>query len=205
MDNPIKETSQARPIAPSRRLAVISAVLGLIPFLSFGIGFLFAIPAIIAGHKAYTKARRFPSEFGGRSFALTGIILGYLGMIFSIVLFVDAVIHAKRYATSINCLNQMKNVAMAARLWAADHQERMPTNFVSFKQELSTPRVLRCPGDSRREVLIDWSSFTEDKASYEFASTNVLTDGASDIYLRCRVHGHEARADGNAEPKALRY
>jgi Domain of unknown function (DUF4190) len=61
-------------------LAVTSLVLGIVSILTCGLGFLFAIPAIITGHIAQCRARRSPERFGGGRLAIAGIGMGYLSV-----------------------------------------------------------------------------------------------------------------------------
>ena len=63
-------------------LAIFSLVLGILSILAFG--FLAAIPGIITGHMARSKAKNSPSTHSGSGIALAGIILSYIGLILSI-------------------------------------------------------------------------------------------------------------------------
>jgi len=71
-------------MADSRKkgLAIFSLVLGILSLIV--LGFLAAIPGIITGHMARSKARNNPAVFGGEGIALAGLILSYLGLIASI-------------------------------------------------------------------------------------------------------------------------
>ncbi len=64
-------------------LAIFSLVLGVLSI--FALGFLAAIPGIITGHMAHSKARNSPSTHAGSGIAFTGLILSYLGLMLSIV------------------------------------------------------------------------------------------------------------------------
>ena len=39
-----------------------------------------AIPAVICGHKALAKLKKFPQRYGGKGMAMAGVILGWLGV-----------------------------------------------------------------------------------------------------------------------------
>ena len=52
---------------------------------------------------------------------------------------------AKQRAQSIACINNMKQIGLAARLWANDHNNVFPPDFVTMKNELNTPKILFCP------------------------------------------------------------
>jgi len=76
------------------------------------------------------------------------------------------------YSKRINCVNNLKQLGLAYRIWAGDNNGRYPmeisvTNggtlelvntsdawktFQVMSNELSTPKILFCPEDSRRKV-----------------------------------------------------
>ncbi len=57
-------------------MAILSMVLGLAEFPTFG---LTAIPAVVAGHRARQEMRRTGEQ--GDGMATLGLVLGYLGII----------------------------------------------------------------------------------------------------------------------------
>jgi len=77
----------------------------------------------------------------------------------------------KAKATRINCVNNLKEIGLSFRTWALDNQDNYPmrvsiTNhgamelastgllfsvFQVMSNELSTPKVLRCPTDTKRK------------------------------------------------------
>src|SRR3984957_4604514 len=88
---------------------------------------------------------------------------------------------AKRKAQRISCVNNLKQVGLAFRVWAGDNSDRYPmavstnsggaqqlvfssatttgpteycvTNiFMVMSNELSTPKILYCPSDSARNA-----------------------------------------------------
>ncbi len=77
--------SHAAPSGPLDTLSIVSFVLGLLTPLCCGC--LAGIPAIICGHIALARLSRNPG-FQGRGFAIAGLILGYLGTLFTILYFV---------------------------------------------------------------------------------------------------------------------
>ncbi len=65
-------------------LAIVSLILGILSLFLFG--FLTAIPGIITGHMARSRAKKDPVTYGGSGIALAGLILSYLAIIASIAL-----------------------------------------------------------------------------------------------------------------------
>jgi hypothetical protein len=66
-------------VAPSRGLSIASMILGILGVLGAGPGLLLSIAAVITGHMAQ---RRQPYA---RGFWLTGLITGYAGILFGLI------------------------------------------------------------------------------------------------------------------------
>jgi len=151
-----------RAVRPSG-LAIASLVCGL-----FSIFLLPAIAAIICGHKARSVAKKSLGTIGGSGMALAGIIMGYagaaavlLGVITALLLPVFAL--AKEKARDAQALNHGKQIGIACRMYAVDHDGAFPPNL-----QVLSPKYLPDPqtafgfeyfsgqheGDSRKNVLI---------------------------------------------------
>jgi hypothetical protein len=65
------------PEKPPSGLAITSLVLGILTYCLF----IPAIPAIITGHMALGRIRREPDKIGGKGLAITGLVLGYFGLL----------------------------------------------------------------------------------------------------------------------------
>src|SRR5436190_8284701 len=102
---------------------------------------------------------------------------------------------AKLRAESTGCGNYMVSIALAARMWANDHDDRLPPNLLTMSNELNSPKVLHCPGDGTRQRFTNWAEFTDEKSSYEIASAGVPEGDTNTVFLRCNKHGHIAYSD----------
>jgi type II secretory pathway pseudopilin PulG len=80
-----------------------------------------------------------------------------------------ALAKAKQKAQRINCVNNLKQVGLAFRIWGGDNGDKYPPNvstnkggskeyvpggntfrhFLCMSNELSTPKILACPADDR--------------------------------------------------------
>ena len=156
-------------------LAIASFVLGLGSFV-FCLSVLGGIPAIILGHIAHARARRSPAEYGGAGFAVAGLVLGYLSVVLTalaVALVLPAVGQAKTAVETVACANNMKQIGLAFRVWATDHNDQFPFNvsttnggtlelcsrgpdgldrnsmvhFLVMSNELNTPKILFCPAE----------------------------------------------------------
>jgi hypothetical protein len=105
---------------------------------------------------------------------------------------------AQDKARSIQCVSNMKQIGLAARMWANDHKEVMPPDFLTMQNELNTPKILICPSDTTRTKVISWNEFSPANASYEFLVPNVSErEPPQTIMTRCPIHGHVGLLDGS--------
>jgi hypothetical protein len=117
-----------------------------------------------------------------------------------------ALAKAKGKAQSITCVNNLKQMGLAARIYAADHNGAFPPSFMAMKNELNTPKVLICPSDSNHasSATLNWENFQPSQSSYEFL-TRGLTESTAGVekkvLFRCKIHGHECLGDGRVEQK----
>ena len=156
-------------------LAIASFVLGIVSVVLLCLGPLLGIPAIICGHIAHGRARRAPARYGGAGFAVAGFVLGYISLALSLLvlpaMLLPALSRAKSRAQSAMCANNLKQVGIAFKTWALDHNDEFPFNvstnsggtlelcargadgydrnaalhFMVLSNELSTPLILVCP------------------------------------------------------------
>jgi len=117
-----------------------------------------------------------------------------------------ALAQAKGKAQSIHCVNNLKQIGLAARIYATDHNDTFPSNFLTMKNELSTPKILICPSDSNHavSVTLTWDNFEPSQSSYEFLTSGLTesTPGVEKkVLFRCKIHGHECMGDGSVRMK----
>lgn len=107
---------------------------------------------------------------------------------------------AQERAERINCINQLKQCGLAARIWAADNGDAYPPDVLSMTNELNTPKILHCPSDTSHEAASNWSQYTPANCSYVWyldppssalEPTRVLT--------RCPIHGTVGLCDGSVQ------
>jgi hypothetical protein len=138
--------------------------------------------------------------------AIAGFVTGYCTLALAVLilpaLLLPALSKAKGKAQEIKCVNNLKSVGLAARLWATDHDERLPSNFVEFKAELATPKILWCPNDKTHTPAMDWNGYSPANVSYVIVSPGTTNQDSSTVFARCPIHGHEVMVDGSVNRKA---
>jgi type II secretory pathway pseudopilin PulG len=96
-------------------------------------------------------------------------------------------LNLRREAQQINCINNLKQIGIACRIWEGDHSDKYPMqtsvtnggtmelangrnawiNFLVMSNELSTPKVLICPADIDKIAATDFTiDFNNSKISY---------------------------------------
>lgn len=93
----------------------------------------------------------------GRSRGFQGVMAVFFFACLLLVLagmLLPALAKAKVKAQHIASLNNMKQIGIAAQIYAADHQGRWPESFEDFMTELGTDKVLYHPGTGERYTYV---------------------------------------------------
>jgi type IV pilus assembly protein PilA len=152
----------------SKKLAIISLILGILSFpmvnmliggllavvlaLVFGtagavIGFLIALSflpsGLVSGIVALVRANKRPNEFGGKGFAITGIVLSGFAIVFIPLIAAIAVpnlLAARRAANEGSAISSLRNIALAQVKFSAVSQRC--GNFSELKNANQIDSVL---------------------------------------------------------------
>jgi prepilin-type N-terminal cleavage/methylation domain-containing protein len=131
------------------------------------------------------------------------IVLALFVIVATMILLPALQPQSRTRAPRINCVNNLKQVGLAFKLWAADHQEKFPmqvsvTNggtmelvdsdktfmhFAAISNELSTPKVLVCPADSTRKPAADFSADLDNAKISYFVGVDANSTLLSQMFL----------------------
>jgi len=106
---------------------------------------------------------------------------------------------AKKEAQAVACVNNLKQIGLAARLWASDHNDVFPPDFISMKDELATPKLLFCPADTAAIRVTEWSQLDPSAITYKFMNPNGNETDPTKLLTTCPIHGHVGLSDGSVQ------
>jgi hypothetical protein len=113
---------------------------------------------------------------------------------------------ARQHADSMVCINNLKQIGVAARIWANEYgTDKLPSDLISISNQLVTPNILICRADHSRVAATNWAVFTTNSTSYEILAPG-LRDGDREIaYIRCKIHNYVVFGDGSVEMEYTNY
>jgi len=133
-------------------MAVSSLILGILGVFTCGITALFGL---ILGAIAMSQIKRSQGRLSGSGMALAGIIVSgiFLLMIpvYTALLFpalAPALASAKEKAQAVNCVNNVKQLAIAMRMYSADNKNQFPpaaTWCDAIRSYAGSDKPFRCP------------------------------------------------------------
>lgn len=119
--------------APTSGKAIASLVCGIFTFF-----FPAAIAAIILGHLSLSEIRKSAGRLGGQGIAITGLVLGYLGLvIIPFILIVAAIaipnlLRARIAANEASAVGSLRTINVAAVQYASGYENGFPSSFEVF-------------------------------------------------------------------------
>ncbi len=104
-------------------------------------------------------------------------------------------------AERFQCVNNLKILGLAVRIWAGDNNEKYPTSLVVMSNELNTAKYLICPSDQARQAYgsLSWSEFRDDMTSYQFLAQPDDFTHPDCIIAKCPTHNIYLLADGSVQ------
>jgi hypothetical protein len=111
----------------------------------------------------------------------------------------DFFAQAEARAERIACVNNLKQLGVAVRIWANDHDGKFPSDFVSMTNEMVSWKILQCPGDKSRQIT-SWSQVAAGDSSYQIFTAGLTDrDNPSIVVFECPVHHNVGLLDGSVQ------
>ncbi|MBI3851836.1 MAG: DUF4190 domain-containing protein [Verrucomicrobia bacterium] len=157
-------------------MAIASLVLGVLGFCG-----ITALVGLILGIIALTKINRSQGRLTGNGIAIAGICVSGFMLLFSIPfmagLTLPALAKAKQKAQTINCANNMKQLALAVRIYAGDNTDQYPpaaTWCDAIQSTVGSAKVFQCPSHPERRSAYAFNRNLDGKKEGEINPRTVL-------------------------------
>jgi hypothetical protein len=109
---------------------------------------------------------------------------------------------ARAKAERIACVNNLKQLGLAALIFANDHQGAYPAAIGQMSNAISDPKILVCPSDTKRNAAASWAAFdASTQMTYEFPGASATTTEPQRVLFQCPIHGHVALGDGSVQSR----
>jgi prepilin-type processing-associated H-X9-DG protein len=138
--------SGTTPGAPTSGMAITSLVLGIVGCT--------ALVGLVLGIIALVRIDKSQGRLGGRGLAIAGIVVSAVMLVFGLPMFagmtLPALAKAKQRAQAINCMNNLRQLGVAARTYAQSSGNRLPyaTNWCDVLQpHVNRQNVFYCPAE----------------------------------------------------------
>ena len=131
------------------------------------------------------QSRRFRKKEQGFTIVEVMIVVVVIGLLAVLLLPIPGRERPSR-APRINCVSNLKQVGLAARMWANDNGDKFPwqvsmastgtlelvngtsvfPHLLIMSNELNSPKILACGSDARRTKAVLWSELDDKHLSY---------------------------------------
>jgi hypothetical protein len=152
MNEPIPPLPGSPAQPATSALAIWSLVLGILSLVCFSI--FTAIPGVICGHKALSRIKLSGGGLGGRGLAIAGLVTGYLGIAWAVLLIpllaaiaIPNFVRAREMAQHNACINNLRQIDAAKQEWALE-KDKKPGDTPSaqdLKPFLKNSALPACP------------------------------------------------------------
>ncbi len=122
------------------------------------------------------------------------LILGYNG-----IRLVNATRRYQARAAYLSCSFNLRQISLAARVYAEDHGNRFPPDFAAMQKQLGTLRTLACSVDRANPIhkATNWNQVKQSESSYEYMAADFSLDSRVQWCVKCKLHGWMCDTDAH--------
>ncbi len=95
-------------------------------------------------------------------------------------------------------MNNLKQIGLAARIWAGDNNGVYPPDFISMTNELATWKILQCPSDTAHNVT-GWAEVAAGSISYQMLAPGIREEYTDVVFAECPLHHNICLVDGSVQ------
>jgi len=107
---------------------------------------------------------------------------------------------------SYRCVENLHTLGTAARLFAGDHADVMPSSFAEIAEALDSPEVLVCPSDLLRTAAGSLAELNTSNITYHIDAPGISANvNPSQRFITCPIHGHQYDTHGMVVEGTSRY
>ncbi len=157
-------------------MAVTSVVLGVL-----GLCGVTALVGLVLGIVSLVRINRSGGRLSGHGLAIAGICVSafmlFVSIFFMTALTLPALARAKQKAETIRCVNNMKQLALAVKIYALDHNDQFPpaaTWCDAIQRNVGSSKVFQCPADPSRRCAYAFNAKLDGKKDGEISPETVL-------------------------------
>jgi hypothetical protein len=162
--------------AKTSGMAIASLVLGIL-----GLCGITALAGLILGIASLLKINRSGGRLSGQGLAIAGICVSGLMLLFSVpfiaAMTLPALAQAKQKAQSISCVNNMKQLGLAVRVYSLNHNEQLPpaaTWCDTIQTNVGSSKVFECPAEPGRRCGYAFNAKLDGKKQSEINPQTVM-------------------------------
>ena len=110
----------------------------------------------------------------------------------------EQIAKAKSNAAFARCINNVKQIGLACRLYANEHGGVFPPDFTSLKKELVTPKILFCAAAPGVVPVATWEELDPKTISYQLLNPGGNERNPQVPLTSCTACGNYGLSDGSA-------
>jgi prepilin-type processing-associated H-X9-DG protein len=192
--------------------ALICGALGMATCITAPVG-------LVLGFTAHSRIRASNGRLTGSGLATMGIVLSLIAMLLGLVaipvaMLLPALAKAKQKAQTIYCVNNLKQLSLAVRIYSTDNQDVFPlaeTWCDAIEKYSGSPNVFQCPVASERRCAYAFNQKLRGIKESDVNSQTVMifesdagwnASGGPELMLKAPRHGKffvVGFADGHVE------